>query len=386
MKKQLLLLFAMLTVGFSAVAGGPCLPFVFTFTTDSATCSSSNGAATVFTISGTAPYTYLWDAAAGAQTTPTAINIAVGTYSVIVTDALGCADTGAVTVYPLVETPSICMVTTNSNSTYNYVYWDKTPYTNVDSFIVYREVAAGSYARIGAVSNDSLSEFLDTARSIGPANGDPNLGSYRYKMQILDTCGNYGAMSLYHNTIYITDEGAGEFSWSIPYTIEGMPNPVGNYILLCDTANVDVWGPVATVPGTDTIAIDPTFAAHSSIANWRVKTGWPIACTPTRATVNTSRSNIKHASVSAGLSQALQLSDNVLIYPNPATTTLTISLAPNLKEAKLVIVDMLGQSVYAGTVSSTSAKQLDISAYSNGMYTVIIENNGIKTYKKLVVN
>lgn len=386
MKKQLLLLFTMLIIGSGAFAGGPCLPFVFTFTTDSTTCSNNNGAATVSTISGTAPYTYLWDFAAGAQTTPTASNLSPGTYSVIVTDVLGCSDTGSVTVYPLVETPSICMVTCNANSTFNYVYWDKTLYTNVDSFIIYREASPGFYSQIGAVSNDSLSEFLDTTRSVGPLNGDPNVGSYRYKLRILDTCGNYGPMGLYHNTIYITDEGAGEFSWSIPYTIEGMPNPVGSYILLCDTANVDVWGPVSSVPGTDTTALDPTFAAHSSIANWRVKTGWPITCTPTRATVNTSRSNIKHASVSAGLDAALQLSDAVLIYPNPASNTLSISLAPNLQDAQVLIVNMLGQAFYNGTVSSNIAKQVDLSNYAKGMYTVVIENKGVKTYKKLVVN
>lgn len=47
---------------------------------------------------GLAPFTYLWDAAAGSQTTATAVDLCPGTYEVTVTDALGCEETGEVTI------------------------------------------------------------------------------------------------------------------------------------------------------------------------------------------------------------------------------------------------------------------------------------------------
>ncbi|WP_264790129.1 T9SS type B sorting domain-containing protein [Aureispira anguillae] len=54
-------------------------------------CNGTNdGTATVIPTGGTAGYTYLWDVTAGSQTTPTAIGLASSTYSVTVTDTVGC--------------------------------------------------------------------------------------------------------------------------------------------------------------------------------------------------------------------------------------------------------------------------------------------------------
>ena len=47
---------------------------------------NATGSATVTGSGGTLSYTYLWDAAAGNQTTATAIGLIAGTYSVTVTD------------------------------------------------------------------------------------------------------------------------------------------------------------------------------------------------------------------------------------------------------------------------------------------------------------
>ncbi|HEX2899720.1 MAG TPA: T9SS type A sorting domain-containing protein, partial [Bacteroidia bacterium] len=56
---------------------------------------ASTGSATANVTGGTAPYTYLWS---NGQTTSTATGLAVGSYSVTVTDASNCTQTGSVTV------------------------------------------------------------------------------------------------------------------------------------------------------------------------------------------------------------------------------------------------------------------------------------------------
>ncbi len=61
-------------------------------------CGGASGSATVATSGGTAPFTYQWDAAANNQTTATAMNLTQGTYTVVVSDAMGCQETGTVTV------------------------------------------------------------------------------------------------------------------------------------------------------------------------------------------------------------------------------------------------------------------------------------------------
>jgi PKD repeat protein len=67
-------------------------PLVATISsTTSPSCNgNANGTATVDVTGGTVSYNYLWS---DGQTTATAINLAAGTHSVIVTDANGCSDT-----------------------------------------------------------------------------------------------------------------------------------------------------------------------------------------------------------------------------------------------------------------------------------------------------
>ncbi|PKA83674.1 putative repeat protein (TIGR01451 family)/gliding motility-associated-like protein [Ulvibacter sp. MAR_2010_11] len=55
-----------------------------------ATGGCLNGQATANPSGGVGPYTYQWSASAGSQTTQTAINLAAGTHTVVVTDANGC--------------------------------------------------------------------------------------------------------------------------------------------------------------------------------------------------------------------------------------------------------------------------------------------------------
>lgn len=63
------------------------------------TCNGDcDGTATVAVSGGTSPYGYQWSANAANQTTPTAINLCPGTYTVVFTDANQCADSTTVIV------------------------------------------------------------------------------------------------------------------------------------------------------------------------------------------------------------------------------------------------------------------------------------------------
>ncbi|KAB2859327.1 MAG: T9SS type B sorting domain-containing protein [Flavobacteriales bacterium] len=67
-----------------------------TTSSSNANCGASNGSATVNVTNGTGPYTYLWSPNGGHQ--PTANGLQAGTYTVLVTDAVGCTATQNVTV------------------------------------------------------------------------------------------------------------------------------------------------------------------------------------------------------------------------------------------------------------------------------------------------
>ncbi len=73
-------------------------PPVLTATTSftQATCNLANGTATVNSVGGTNPYTYLWSP--GGNTNSTATGLLAGNYTVVVTDNHGCTTTATVTV------------------------------------------------------------------------------------------------------------------------------------------------------------------------------------------------------------------------------------------------------------------------------------------------
>jgi hypothetical protein len=71
-----------------------------------ANCGNSDGVATVTAAGGTSPYAYLWDDSA-TQTTMTATGLGGGSYSVLVTDSMGCQDSASVTVADIPLTASV---------------------------------------------------------------------------------------------------------------------------------------------------------------------------------------------------------------------------------------------------------------------------------------
>lgn len=356
-------------------------------TNTGSTCSSNNGTASAIITGGNKTFTYLWT---GGQTNETATALGVGSYTVTVTDNRGCIATASTTISQTTPTPAICMVTVDELSVNNIVYWDKTPYMNVDSFIVYREVSTSLYKKIGAVDYNSLSEFVDSTRNVGPANGDPNVGAYRYKLQILDLCGDSSALSPYHNTIYIAGpDNNGTFNWGLPYAIEGGDPNIANYNLICQYQGTP-WFSVGAVSGTQSSVTDATFLTNSNqpLVEWRVKTDWTTSCDPTRASINTSRSNIKHPGVITNVS-AETFNLGINLYPNPAKDNLTVELSFLTKNAQLRIINVLGQTVFSEIVIASTGKttkQINTSNLSKGIYSVVIESNSTKVIKKLVVN
>jgi hypothetical protein len=242
---------------------------------------------------------------------------------------------------------------------------------------------------IGEVLYNSLSEFTDTVRSLYTANGDPNVSSWKYKIAIKDTCGNISALSLYHKTLF-TQNNSGNFSWN-DYQIEGDPIPVpalSNYLFQRDNSSNGTWSTIATLSASSTAFTDPAYATYQAMASWRAITAWTINCTPTRTLISTTRSNIKHNAMVTGI--AKDESRSVKIYPNPANESITIELEQQAGASTIKIINVLGQLMEEEMVLSASStktvKQINVKKYAKGIYTVCIETNGKKVFRKLVVN
>jgi hypothetical protein len=327
--------------------------------------------------------TYFWSTT---QTTSSITVSSAGVYNVTVTNSSSCTATASYTVASNVTTPAICMVTNDSASINNIVMWDKTSYPSADSFIVYRETGSNVYSRIGAVSKDSLSQFIDVNRAVGPANGDPNVGYYHYKLQMRDVCGNYSQLSPYHSTVFFADLHTGVFSFNM-YDVQGQPTPVSNFYLYRDSANIGDWRVVGSVAGTTTLINDPNYATYQTVANWRVYADG-FTCTPTlRAGHNTaagavvkSKSNI----CNNRFTKIKQNGDNrLVIYPNPNTGVFVIETEANEK-CSLQIFTVTGELVLTEVLENTK-NNIDASLLPEGIYNVCVSGKTGVINNRLVI-
>jgi hypothetical protein len=345
------------------------------------------------------PASVVWSPATNLSSTsvlnPTVTAGSPITYSVSVTLSNGCMKSGTVNVSSYAQTPDICQVTVDSLGNNNEIYWEKTLYPQADSFIVYREVSASTYSRIAGISRTAFSMYVDTNRSVGPFNGDPNLTYYRYKIQIKDSCGNISPMSKWHETIFVQDQLNGNFNWN-SYAIELSASPVTSYNLKrrdvstgTETLVVSTGGNLATDPNYNTLwptnikwFVDAVgFNCVPSIVK-PPKNGIEIAVTKTKTKSNQSNDKLSMTGISTK-----ELSSAVKVYPNPATDVLYIDLNALAKtEMEVEIQNVIGQTVYQ-TGSMNQVLVINTNTFGKGIYFVNIkQNQKIVAVKKVVVD
>lgn len=108
-------------------------PINVSYSSTPSQCTSSTGTATLAVNGGTAPYTYHWYSNPSVNA-PNLTNVAPGTYSFMVTDAVGCVRTGSVVVQPIsvisavVQPSSVICPSTNGNASVA-VYSGQAPFT-----------------------------------------------------------------------------------------------------------------------------------------------------------------------------------------------------------------------------------------------------------------
>ncbi len=78
-------------------------------------------------------------------------------------------------------------------------------------------------------------------------------------------------------------------------------------------------------------------------------------------------------------------STKVSLYPNPATSQVTVSLAGASGTAQCAIFDICGREVWAGSWDAAQPKSIDLTKFSNGIYMLRTVVNGETTVQKLVV-
>jgi hypothetical protein len=289
---------------------------------------------------------------------------------------------------------SICLVTVDTTSKYNVITWQKPISANIDSFVVYREVAGNGYVRVGKQLYSKLSQFADT---LYVPKADPNTTNFRYKVTVLDSCHNESNLSQsnYHGSIFLQANvgvaGAINLNW-----IQYSGATVSMYRILRDsTATGQHFAVIDSVPGSNSVYTDypPT---SSAFVLYKLETIWNLSCSApnmkTTAIVK-SISNIKNmpAGSVTGIDPLL-LDKEIRIYPNPANGLLNIDYPDAKQQYTFTIHNMIGQvlteikSDNNATGAYKRTQQIDVSTIPAGVYMLNITLPGAKLTKKLVVN
>ncbi|MBI3518787.1 MAG: T9SS type A sorting domain-containing protein [Bacteroidetes bacterium] len=343
------------------------------------------GTSATLTASGATSYTW----SSGQNTASVTVTPSATTIYTVTGSTNGCSNSAVSSVIiPATSAPSICMVTADSVFANNIIYWDKTISSKVDSFIIYREVSTNTYKRIGAQKYSAFSRFIDTARSVGPANGDPNITSYRYKLQLRDSCGNYSALSPYHNSVYFYTNTTGTYLWNA-YTIENQTTPVTTYDLFRDNFATGTWTLVGSCAGSQTSLNDPAYSSYPN-AIWRVDANG-FNCNPSARTnqqLSKSKSNVKNNFNAGGIPTNItsaELNSLVSLSPNPATTELAVHFSNTINIAtKLSVTDVLGKVVFYSEINDGNTAVIPVNELTNGVYFIKIQQAKNSVVKKFV--
>ena len=95
-----------------------------------------------------------------------------------------------------------------------------------------------------------------------------------------------------------------------------------------------------------------------------------------------------HGCAVAGIQQVAGINNQVTVYPNPASTSLTLTLSKGEGTYSINIYDMLGKLVMQHTYSPPSEGQgeaIDVSDLSEGVYNICISGNETIINKRVII-
>lgn len=316
-------------------------------------------------------------------------------YTVSVTDTNGCVDYDQVVVtvpYPY-EGEEICLVSVDPETEKNMVIWEKTEGVGIESYNIYRESStADVYDLIGNVPFDDLSVFIDS-------NSQPEVKSYKYKISVVDTCGNESAKSDYHKTMLLVSNlgpTSINLSWT-EYVVESGGFGFVKYLIYRgNTAD--------NLTLIDSIASDntsyPDYDPPAGRMYYRVAGVKADVCDPANllgkkagtGPYSQSMSNLEDNRLQTGVRDLKEGISSLQVYPNPFRNQTRISYRlDKASDVKIEVYNLLG----ARTADVVDAKQnpgdfsYDLNAsdmgVAEGIFYLRFTVNGNTSVKKLIL-
>ncbi len=211
-------------------------------------------------------------------------------------------------------------------------------------------------------------------------------------------------------TASIAGSGAAAYSWNTgsvdsslsitpasttSYTVTGTTNGCSQSAVATVTVNSDPAIPVITANGnilTSSASFGNQWYLNGVLINGEVSQTYTVAASGTYTVIVTSTFGCSTSSVplvitTTGINPLIN-NDVLSIYPNPASSSITINFVEKSKETLIEIMNDLGQLVYsekADDCTKDCSKIIDMSPFMNGIYLFRIHTNGITYTKKVLV-
>lgn len=323
--------------------------------------------------SGEGSVNYSWDPAEYLSDAhiPNPVAIVTGSteFTVTLNTPTGCIMTKKVEVIVnLPETPSICMVSVDSATNKNILYWETPASSGIDSVFVYRETdITNDYKKIGSLGIDNPGSFID----IGSF---PPVQSNKYVLAVMDSCGNTSAYSIPHKTIHLSINQGQNDNWNLiwePY----IGFDVSTYRIYRGTTAGEM-ALIGTTSGSSTQYTD--FSAPLGNVLYQIEVINPNTCNisglkSTQVVLNKSRSNI--ASNLPTIVQNPKLNNSYSIYPNPFRAILHIESAGTNRHGIIELTGLDGKIIKR--IQFNSGKiDIDGNSLKTGIYIMkIISGN-----------
>lgn len=268
----------------------------------------------------------------------------------------------------------ICAVTIDTLTNRNAIVWKKTQ-ARTAKFHIFRESStAGQFDSIGTVLFNSPSFYIDLA-------ANPLVQSWRYKIQVEDSCGLRSALSPFHRSIHlVANSGVNNevnLNWSgyegITYTT--------HKVLRATTGSSFVL--IGSVPSTNYSFTD--VSPPSGPKAYAIEIEIPGGCDPfARANGLLSiRSNL--VDVGSGVGMPWLDEHRAVVYPNPGTGLFRASWdVPALEEQELQLYNSYGQRVRTFRLQTgESALELDLQGEAPGVY--VLRSKGSAWTERIVL-
>jgi len=327
--------------------------------------SAGNGAITINTVNQTmGSLTYSWTATNGGVIPTTQVNsqnltsLPSGTYAVSITDSFFTyTQSFTIALIPQYADLSICYVSSDETQvTKNRIYLNNQGNYNAAFYEILKESSVSNvYTSIGTILPNQNSFLDDMSNNMSQ--------EYRYKVRLLDNCGNTSSSSTLHKTILLQSSIAANNAVNLNWTAyEGTSIP--SYIIY-RKINQGVFQQISTIPSSSSTYNDQTANVTQNSYEYYVAVGVSTCNTSTGRTTNTI-TEIKSNRGILGTNLAVNnfsIDNQIMIFPNPTTNLLNIKLNDGNELMSGEVYNVVGQKVMNISELIFSVENLPSSSY-----------------------